>query len=200
MHETNINKKKGEETGGVMWKKVAALISCIFIFIFSAYFIETMEEETKPDDVIVEAVLKNNNNSKMDHKDIMLEVLINKNKYTQHMIYPYIPGLQYMSFDNNEEDGYFVPTSIGVSPDDEQKVYDTLINQKIINSTIEKEKLGLIGFWSPQEAGTHKMRLYFQTEDFDANNEMYLIYVHKAKGLFGRDKGWTKLIKVKTDL
>ncbi|GAK40928.1 hypothetical protein TCA2_3419 [Paenibacillus sp. TCA20] len=184
-----------------MWKVSVALISCIFIFALSAFLIESMEEEIKPDDVHVEAVLKIKSNSKMDHKVVMLEVLIDKNKYTQHMIYPYIPGLHSMSFDNNEENGYFVPTSIGVGPGDEQKVYDTLINQKIINSTIEKEQLGLIGFWSPQEAGVHKMRIYFRTaEDFNANNEMYLIYVHKAKGLFGQDIGWTKLIRVKSNL
>lgn len=183
-----------------MWKVVVTLISCIIIIGFSAYYIESKEKKAKPDDIFIEAILKHNNNSRMDHKDVMLEVLIDKNKYTQHMIYPYIPGLQYMSFDNHEEKGYFVPTSIGIDSGDEQKVYDTLINQKIINSSIEKEQLNLIGFWSPQEAGIHKMRLYFQTEDFNADNKMYLIYVHKEKGLFGRDQGWTKLVRVESEL
>ncbi|SDW37981.1 hypothetical protein [Paenibacillus sp. PDC88] len=94
-----------------MWKVSVALISCIIIIALSAFLIESMEEETKPDDVHVEAVLKIKSNSKMDHKVVMLEVLIDKNKYTQHMIYPYIPGLHSMSFDNNEENGYIVPTS-----------------------------------------------------------------------------------------
>lgn len=41
-----------------MWKVSVALISCIFIFALSAFLIESMEEEIKPDDVHVEAVLK----------------------------------------------------------------------------------------------------------------------------------------------
>lgn len=178
-----------------------ALISCVLIFVFSAYYVQSMEGKTKPEDIFVKAILKHNANPRMVHKDVMLEVLIDKKNDTQHMIYPYIPGLQLMSFDNREEKGYFIPGAIGSVPEDEQKVYDTLINEKVINNTIQKEQLNTIGFWSPQEAGLHKMRLYFLKENFNAkNNEIYLIYVHKEQGLFGRDHSWTKLIRVESEI
>lgn len=164
------------------------------------FYMESNKNETFPDDIIVKATLKPNTNPRMDYKDVMLEVSIDKSKNSQHMIYPYIPGLQYMSFDSREEEGFFIPTSIGSGYSDEQKVYETLINNRIIDHAIEKEQIHYIGFWSPQDAGDHQMRLYFENEGLKENNEMYLIYVHKEEGAFGQDLGWTKLVKVETEL
>lgn len=82
----------------------------VTLFVFSLLLLSVFvfykgsnKNETFPDDIMVKATLKPNTNPRMDHKDVMLEVSIDKSKNSQHMIYPYIPGLQYMSFDNKEE-------------------------------------------------------------------------------------------------
>lgn len=179
---------------------VTAIIISLVLVGFILYYFDSNINKTNPEDIMVEATLKPNNNPRMDHKDVMLEVFIDKSKNSQHMIYPYIPGLHYMSFDTKEEKGFFIPTNIGSGSGDERKVYDTLKNNRIIDDTVEKNQLHDIGFWSPQDAGFHKMRLYFQNEDLKPNNEMYLIYIHKEEGLFGQDLGWTKLVRIDSEL
>lgn len=178
-----------------------AAIILLLLIGFSAYYLESNKNETTPEDIMIEAVLKPNHNPRMDYKDIMLEVTVTKNKNSQHMIYPYIsglyyPGIDYMSFDAREEEGFYVPGAIGISPMDDQKVYDTLKQNRIIDSTIKKEQVKYAGFATPQDAGVHKMRIYFNKDDFNANNEMYLVYVHKEEGVIGKDIGWTKLVRV----
>ncbi|WP_026021458.1 hypothetical protein [Paenibacillus senegalensis] len=105
-----------------------------------------------------------------------------------------------MSFDTGEEAEFFVPTSIGSDSADEQKVYDTLKNNRIIDGTAKKDQIHFIGFWSPQDAGVHKMRLYFENKNLLADKEMYLVYVHKEEGRFGKDLGWTQLTSIDSEL
>lgn len=52
----------------------------------------------------------------------MLEVFVDKQKYSQHMIYPYFPNLEYMTFDSKEDKEFFVPTSIGSGAGDKKRV------------------------------------------------------------------------------
>lgn len=182
-----------------MRKIVIPLLGCCFVIALLIYYLKPMENETSPDDVNVEAILKQNNNARMDHKDVMIEVFIDKKKKSQNTIYSYTPGLWHISFDDREEDGFFTPNTIEINGGDEQLVFDSLVSQKIINPTVKKEQLNLVSFWSPQESGIHRARMYFQSEGFDSNDDMYLIYVHKEKGLFGQDKGWTKLFTVQPE-
>ena len=105
-----------------------------------------------------------------------------------------------MTFDINEDKGYFTPSNIGNSGSDMQKVISSLQEHHIIDNSFDEEQLQLIGFWSPQQAGSHKMRMYFEAEELKSTDEIYLIYVHEETGLFGQDLSWTKLVKVKNEI
>lgn len=178
------------------------MIVCSVVLLLGAYYVyhESNKNEATPEDIHIEASLKRNLNPNMDHKDYMLEVYIDKKKYSQHMVYPYMPGLHFMSFDAKEDEGFFVPGSIGSAGDDEIKVADTLNKHNIPKENLENGYMNFIGFWSPQEEGSHKLRMYFEADDdFKFSDEMYLVYVHKEEGAFRQDLGWTKLVKVQAE-
>jgi hypothetical protein len=182
-------------------KKILAFVFAAALLFLSFYiYQETGKSKTVPEDIKIEAVLKPNNNERMGHKDVMLEVSIEKHSSSRHLIYPYIPGLMHMSFDNEEGQGFYVPTSIGNGPDDERKVADALRAGGVINSSFDDEELTMMGFAGPEEAGSHKLRMYFEAEDVSSLKEMHLVYVHKETGRFGRELGWTKVVKVQPEL
>ncbi|WP_010275717.1 hypothetical protein [Paenibacillus senegalensis] len=47
---------------------------------FYIYSMESNQNGTRPDDIMVKATLQHNNNPRMNHKDIMLEVIIDKKR------------------------------------------------------------------------------------------------------------------------
>ncbi|GIP58566.1 hypothetical protein [Paenibacillus woosongensis] len=172
------------------------------VLLFAAYYVYNKwdKNETVPEDIFIEAVLKPNSNPNMDYKDYLLEVYIDKRKYSQHMIYPYISGLHSMSFDAKEDEGFFRPSSIGSAGDDEVKVADALHKHNISQMNYDNGYLDFIGFWSPPEQGKHKLKMYFEANDnFNSLEDMYLVYVHKEKGIFGQDLGWTKVVKIQAE-
>lgn len=69
----------------------------------------------------------------------------------------------------------------------------------ITDNSFDEEQFHIIGFWSPQEAGIHRLRMYFEADRLKLSDEFYLIFVHKETGVFGQDLSWTKLIKVKSE-
>lgn len=172
---------------------------CFLVAAYSIY-IRLNNNKTSPNDIKIEAVLKPNSNNRMKHKNIVLEVSIEKSSDSQHMIYPYIPGLLYMTFDGNEGEEFFVPTSIGGGPGDKERVINALKNNKIMNTTIHDDQYEAIGFWVPKESGKHKTKMYFEAQDLSLINEMYLIYIHKETGFFNQDLSWSKVVKVKSEL
>jgi hypothetical protein len=183
-------------------RKLLAIYVVVFVLtVLTAALYLYFNEKTKaaiPEDIEIEAVLKPNKNEKMKHHDFVLEVTVHKKKDSQHLIYPYLEGLEGMSFDNKEEDGYYVPGSIGTSNGDEVLVEQAFREKQLL---YEAHKSSFIGFYSPAEAGVYKMRLYFrEVENFTAMDNMYLTYVHRGEKGFGLDKSWTKIIKIKSEL
>lgn len=186
-------------------KRSVVIILSIFallLIIGIVYLMYALDKgRTSPEDIVIKAVLKPNQNETMGHKDVMLEIVIEKKNYSNHMVYPYSPKLHYLSFAENEEEGFFRPTNVvALSGLDRQKVYDTLLEHRMIDGSVKEEEISTIGFWSPYEAGEHQMRVYFEANDFTASDPLYIVYVHDETGLFGKDLSWTKLIKVKIEL
>ena len=53
-----------------------------------------------------------------------------------------------------------------------------------------------IGFFTPEEAGEYKLRVYFNSsEGFNPVDPIYLVYIHKEEG-----NEWTKVFPVKSTI
>lgn len=153
--------------------------------------------KTSPEDVNIEATFMLNNNKQVSHKDYMVEMVIEKENGLG-MVYPYMDGLHHtLSFDANEEEGYFTPGSLGYNDSDVNEVLSELKKNNVINDVPFSS---FVGFHIPEETGTYKVRIYVQKdknysfENYNFDN-MHLIYIHKEN----RNE-WAKLIKIQTDL
>lgn len=169
-------------------KKAIAIMS-LFTILFLVGCSE--EERVNPEVIKIEAILKLNDNKRVNHKDYVLEIIIDKD-FGHNMIYPYMMGLHYnMTYDSNEKDGYYVPSSMGTTESDKKMVVDTLKENDIDSMTDV-----FIGFNVPEEPGKYKVRMYFQEgEGFAGFNDFHLIYLNKEEGNY-----WTKLIEVDLEI
>jgi hypothetical protein len=190
----------GNMTGDLrLASKASVLIIIVLLLGAAAYYAYWHSGQNKalPEDVSVEAVLKRSANPHVKDYPYVVELSIRHSKPMSNMIYPYIPGLGPISFDNAEAGEYAVPGSIGLYSDDETLVRQALRDEAHIDAP---NKQPIAGFNSPTEAGQYKMRVYFQASPgFDPKNDMVLVYVHHERGRFGQDLRWTKLIKVKAE-
>ncbi|MFX3631690.1 MAG: hypothetical protein ACE3L7_11325 [Candidatus Pristimantibacillus sp.] len=184
-------------------KKIISIIVVLAVVLATLYYMYNKEKQkaASPDDIQIKATLKINKNERMidlDY-DYMLEVVIDQKKYSQHIIYPYVEGLGRFSLDPKEDEGYYIPGSIGSAGNDEQLVIQAFRDQQIFFT--EKDSSSFIGFYFPEEAGVYKMRVYLEEEaNFRPSDPMYMAYVHKGDKGWGLDNNWTKLIEIKSEL
>src|SRR5690625_4399460 len=157
-------------------------------------FSDSSEKNLSAVDIQVETTLKLNHNVAMAHKDYMLEVIIKKGNNNNNVIYPYIEGLENISFDGNEDEGYFIPNHVGSSSDDEQVAIEKLQEQQIIDQDTDYQ---FLGFSIPEKSGIYKMRIYFDAEDdFVPSDHMYLIYIQTENGMFGKKTKVAQLTQI----
>jgi hypothetical protein len=188
-----------KEEGIHLIKVLVGMVIAIVVFAAAFYYYhEEKKKAATPEDIHIEAVLKPVTNEKMDYKDYTLEVVIRKEKHSSHMIYPYIEGLGHLSFDSEEEEGFYLPGSVGSGAGDEEMVREAFRNQGI---PYKEDVISFVGFYSPDEAGVVKMRMYLQDwAGFEPSAPMYLTYVHRGERGYGLDKSWTKIVEIKSGL
>ncbi|WP_407268462.1 DUF3221 domain-containing protein [Radiobacillus sp. PE A8.2] len=192
-------------TPGKRWftRLVVASGAIVAALLFSVMFFIDQDPTTGNLDnlpnVSIDAALTVNTNDDLDYKDYMLEVTVKKGQ-GNNITYPVMKGLFGMTFTDQEDDGYYIPTSIGTGGIDEQIVVKALKRINILDKNVEKYPYsGFIGFFTPEEAGTYKLRMYFnKSEDFDPTEDMYLVYIHRSSGIFGNNVNTTKVVKVDT--
>ena len=150
----------------------------IGIYIILNLYNSEKNKAVLPEDIKIEATLKENESENMQDKGYILEVVIDQKKDSQNMIYPYLEGLGNMSFDRKEEEGYFIPSSIGTHGNDVAMIIKTLEENNIIEKNKGFTSSSFIGFGVPKSAGNYKLKMYFdEVDNFNASEKMYLIYV-----------------------
>ncbi|MBM7569925.1 hypothetical protein [Aquibacillus albus] len=171
----------------------------VLFLIIVTFIIGCTKEQTpkiNPEDVTIEAKLNINENERLSYKDYMLEIVIDK-EFGENMIYPYMEGIGYMSFDSNEaKEAYYLPGSVGTSLSDEEMVHNELRKNNIIDVTDDFQFSSLIGFYTPEDKGRYQLRMYFEKDkNFDGFDDMYLVYLHKED-----DNKWSKLIEIESEI
>lgn len=185
-------------------KRILTTIVVLIVGLILIFYVYNKEKQkaASPEDIQIEATLKINENERMMDLgyDYMLEVVIDQKKDSPHIIYPYVEGLGRISISEKEDEGYYMPGSIGLVDNDEQLVIQAFQDQQI--TFTEKDSSSFfIGFYFPKEAGVFKMRVYLQKEaNFRPSDPMYMAYVHKGEKGWGLDDNWTKLIEIKSGL
>ncbi|QHW31671.1 hypothetical protein GZH47_13010 [Paenibacillus rhizovicinus] len=180
-------------------KKTSILVVLVLLVGAASYLVYRHAGQNKvlPRDVNVTVTLKPSLNTRFTDLPYMLAVAVQNDKSSSNMIYPYIPGMESLSFDDTEKREFAVPGSIGSGSADVKLVREALAAAGI-DVPAEQD---FVGFPSPSEAGQYKMRAYFRAPaGIRPTDKLYVIYVHHEKGDFGKDLSWTKLIKVKVEL
>ncbi|MDG5786363.1 hypothetical protein QA612_02595 [Evansella sp. AB-P1] len=191
------------------WKKIAVSFSSIgAVVLFATLLLFNGDSSTPPslgnsvtpEDVSIKATLMVNDNDYMSHKDYVLEVVVHREKDGWNMIYPFIQGTKVMGYTDYEADEYFIPGSIGRKDVDVETVINALIEEEIIAETDREldSYSDLLSFWTPEEAGEYKVRMYFEDDGFTGNDPMYVVYIHKEG--FGREVRWTKVVEVESEV
>jgi hypothetical protein len=177
-----------------MWKK--SIIGVIVVVFFVAIVIvaySNIKQSVTKEDITVEAILQINNTTHNEHKEYLMDINIIKNKDSHISIYPYIEGLGMMTFSDQEEEGYFVPGSIGSDGITEPTAITELRNNNLI---YDAKDVSLVGFWFPDEAGQYKARIYL--DKFDSFKEIknpVLVCVYLEEK-YGRKLMWSKIVPV----
>lgn len=107
-----------------------------------------------------------------------------------YMVYPVIFGWGNLSFNEELDDSYFRPSSVGTSGEMEQLIHQALQDEGINTSN---ENGNFAGFSIPDEAGTYRLRFTISplSENVHSLNDPKIYYVHQEKVL-GKNLNWVK--------
>ncbi|WP_433752032.1 hypothetical protein [Paenibacillus amylolyticus] len=122
-----------------------------------------------------------------DAVEVELEITRKREDKNQHMVYPVVPGWEGVTFTEELDDAWYMPSSVGSS------YFDQVILEKYLKAQGETMKLAdnLMGFAIPDETGSYKLRLTLRSFDGTTQpleNPM-VYYVHNEQ-LLGKDLSW----------
>ncbi|MCP1183023.1 hypothetical protein [Paenibacillus sp. 1781tsa1] len=122
-----------------------------------------------------------------DAVEVELEITRKREDQDQHMVYPVVPGWGGVTFTDELDDAWYMPSSVGSS------YFDQVILEKYLKGQGKTRKSAdnLIGFAIPDELGSYKLRFTLRSLDGTTQplkNPM-VYYVHNEQ-LLGKDLSW----------
>ncbi|MGG4481455.1 hypothetical protein [Paenibacillus illinoisensis] len=136
-----------------------------------------------------------------DKYEVDMQITRTKGDNGIHMVYPVVFGWGNLSFNEELDDSYFRPPSVGTSGELEQLVHQALQDEDI-NTT--NENGDFTGFSIPDEAGTYRVRFTISPlrKNILSINDPQSYYVHQEKVL-GKNLNWVKkerMVMIKENL
>jgi hypothetical protein len=179
-------------------KRILLIVCLVLIVLYMSFDLYT---KPKPEDILIEATLKINDNERLSYLDYMVDLVVHQEKDSQNMIFPFIRGLTNLTFDDKQEEGYFLPGAIWSAGAYEPIVVEALKEQNIINNLESHNAGSMMGVYVPEEAGEYKLRMYLEeAEGFSGLRDMYVVYMHIEERTFLPDIQWTKIVEIKSDV
>ncbi|NMI03061.1 hypothetical protein HF638_03685 [Paenibacillus sp. SZ31] len=122
-----------------------------------------------------------------DTVEVELEITRKREDKDQHMVYPVVPGWEGVTFTEEQDDAWYLPSSVGSS------YVDQVILEKYLKTQgkTRKSAENLMGFAIPDEIGSYKLRLTLRSSDGTTQpleNPM-VYYVHNEQ-LLGKNLSW----------
>lgn len=171
------------------------IISMIAIFVLvGSIFYKNIKYSVTESDILVEGALKLNSTGINDYKEYLLEIKMILNKDCHMIIYPYIKDFGPISFGEEVNDNYYVPSSIGRDSFTESTALHELKRNNIIDN---EDNISLVGFWVSDKTGQYVARTYLDTLksiDEIKNPVLVCVYVEEKHG---KKLSWSKIIPIK---
>lgn len=172
-------------------KWMSMILICIGIVLVLIDY--NLKPSVSIEDIKVDATLQRNETNAYPHKEYIIDINMIKNKDCNVIIYPYIQGLGMMTYNLNEQEDYFIPSSIG---SDGVTVNLATSELRKLNLIQDKDELSLIGFWFPEKEGSYKSRVYLEMlDDFNKINNPVLVCVYLEEKL-GKQLTWAKVYPI----
>lgn len=163
----------------IFWITGITIIFLVTLLIYS-YVIPSVSAQ----DVVMAGTIRQIDT---DAVEIELEITRKREDKDQHILYPVVPGWEGVTFIEEPDDAWYMPSSVGSS------YLDQVILEKYlkVQGKTMKSADTLMGFAIPDEIGSYKLRLtlrslYGTTQPLE-NPMVY--YVHNEQ-LLGKDLSW----------
>lgn len=169
------------------------IIICLVIVLYLFY--QNIRPSVSDEDIKVEATLQSCDSTIYPYKEYVIEIKIEKSKDCHVMIYPYSKEIGRITYNvNDEQEDYFIPSSIGSDGITARAAETELRKNKLI---YDMEEISFVGFSFPDEAGTYKARMYVDMlSETNVNSNPMLVCVYVEEKL-GKQLTWAKIVPVK---
>ncbi|MEK4272820.1 hypothetical protein [Paenibacillus sp. FSL R7-0026] len=163
----------------IFWITGITIILLVTLLIYS-YVIPSVSAQ----DVVMAGTIRQIDT---DVVEVELEITRKREDKDQHMVYPVVPGWEGVTFAEEQDDAWYMPSSVGSS------YLDQVILEKYLKAQGKTMKSAdnLIGFAIPDEIGSYKLRLTLRSLDGTTQPlENPMVYYVHNEHLLGKDLSW----------
>ncbi|GAB1156085.1 hypothetical protein YWY31_21100 [Paenibacillus illinoisensis] len=177
----------------IFWMTGIAIVVVVVLLTYN-----NLVPSLKEQDVSMKGTIRQVDTNKYE---VDMQITRTKEDNGHHMVYPVIFGWGNLSFNEELDDSYFRPPSVGTSGELEQLVHQALQDEGINTSN---ENGNFAGFSIPDEAGIYRVRFTISplSENVHSLNDPKIYYVHQEKVL-GKNLNWVKkerMVMIKENL
>lgn len=163
----------------ILWITGITIIFLVTLLIYS-YVIPSVNAK----DVVMAGTIRQIDANAVE---VELEITRKREDKDQHMVYPVVPGWGGATFTEEQDNAWYVPSSVGSS------YLDQVILEKYlkVQGKTRKSAENLIGFAIPDEMGSYKLRFTLRSLDGTTQplENPIVYYVHNEQ-LLGKDLSW----------